>query len=188
MFEAVEYEASENVTPCSGCFNKWCFSVWNLRRPNDGRRDINNVCRRTTFSRECIPVGCVPPASVAISGVGGAQWGCVRRGCVQGCVSRGRAVSGGVSAQTGVHPHYMLGYTPPPWTEWMTDRFKNINFPQLRLWAVKIISREKRELVCYCATHWWEQFLRSGQVNSGSSPRTESIRNAVSRRLWQKTF
>ena len=118
MFEAVEYEASENVTPCSGCFNKWCFSVWNLRRLNDGRRDINNVCRRTTFSRECIPVGCVPPASVAVSGVGVHSEGvCPGEGCVQG-----GGLCRGVSAQGGVHPHYMLGYTSPPPVKRMNDR------------------------------------------------------------------
>ena len=50
--------------------------------PRDHLRGINNLLRQ-----ECIPVGCVPPASVAVSG-----WGV--------CLGRG------VSAQ-GV-------YTPPP--------------------------------------------------------------------------
>ena len=35
----------------------------------------------------------------------------------------------------GVHPYCMLGYTPL-WTEWLTDRCKNITFLQLRLRAV----------------------------------------------------
>ena len=143
MFEAVEYEASENVTPCSGCFNKWCFSVWNLRRLNDGRRDINNVCRRTTFSRECIPVGCVPPASVAVSGVGVHSEGvCPGEGCVQGEGCVGGCLPRGVYIPITCWDTHLL----PLWREWMTDRCKNITFPQLRLRAVKIISREKRSL------------------------------------------
>ena len=34
-------------------------------------------------------------------------------------------------------PGCMLGYTPPLWTEWLTGRWKNITFLQLRSWAVK---------------------------------------------------
>ena len=65
---------------------------------------------RILTQEECIPVGCVPPAAVAVSvgvfpggmggcmpGGGSAQWGCLPRG---GWLPRG------VSAQ--------LGCTPPP--------------------------------------------------------------------------
>ena len=42
----------------------------------------------------------------------------------------------GTSALGCTPPAYcMLGYTPL-WTEWLTDRCKNITFPQLRLWEV----------------------------------------------------
>ena len=36
--------------------------------------------------------------------------------------------------------HCMLGYTPPPWTEWLTNRCKNFTFPQLRLRMVNIMD------------------------------------------------
>ena len=47
----------------------------------------------------------------------------------------------GVSARGECLPQCMLGYTPP-WTEWLTDRCKNITFAQLRLWKGKIAQSE----------------------------------------------
>ena len=53
-------------------------------------------------------------------GLASGQEGCLPGGvCPGGCLPGGR------------------GFTPPLlWTEWLTDRCKNITFPQLRLWAV----------------------------------------------------
>ena len=51
------------------------------------------------FKQECIPVGCIPPASVAVLGVaclrgclprGVSAWGCLPRGA--GCLPRGGGV------------------------------------------------------------------------------------------------
>ena len=44
--------------------------------------------------QECIPVGCVPSASVAVGGGGG----CLKGVCPGGCLNRG-GLPGGVSAQ-----------------------------------------------------------------------------------------
>ena len=63
--------------------------------------------------QEYIAVGCVPPASVAFSGEGSAQVGCLPRG---GVSVHGECVCGGGGEQN--------------------DRCKNITLPQLRLQAV----------------------------------------------------
>ena len=64
--------------------------------------------------QECIPVGCVPSAAVAV------YWGCLP----------GRGVSAG-----GVYPSMHWGRHLPPMDR-TTDRCKNITFPQLRLRTV----------------------------------------------------
>ena len=61
------------------------------------------------YAKQCIPVGCVPSAALAVSGSG---WGV----CLGGCVCPG-------------------GCTPP--CEQNHRRCKNITFPQLRLRTVK---------------------------------------------------
>ena len=53
-----------------------------------------------------------------------------------------RLLGGGVSLPGGVYPSMHWGRPPPLWTEWLTDRCKNITFPQLRLWTVIICLRE----------------------------------------------
>ena len=83
----------------------------------------------------CIPVGCVPPAccpylpactvqgNVCFPGVSASQGECLLpKGGV--CFPRG------VSAPRGCVSQHALGQTPPPhpWTEWLTDRCKNITF------------------------------------------------------------
>ena len=47
----------------------------------------------------------------------------------------------GVSAR-GVSASLHAGIHTPPWTEWLTDRCKNITFAQLRLWKGKIAQSE----------------------------------------------
>ena len=83
-----------------------------------------------------------------------------------GCVCPGR------SAQRGCLPSGCLSrgvYTPctqkqtpqlharihPPWTEWLTDRCKNITFPQLRLLAViKVVFWLKEMSLHYFFMYW----------------------------------
>ena len=105
--------------------------------------------------QECIPVGCVLSAAVA---TGGSARGCVcpGEGCQPGRVSaRGVSAKGclcqGVSTRGClpgeclpgggvVYPVHAGIHTTPLWTEWLTDRCKNITFPQLRLRTVKIAT------------------------------------------------
>ena len=104
------------------------------------------------IKQECIPVGCVPSAAVAVSGGGVVCLG----GCLPGGVyprgvsakegGRGGLPSGGVSAQRGCMPRDVcLGrgvsvggiYSSLPLpVNRMTDRCKNITFPLLRLRTV----------------------------------------------------
>ena len=95
--------------------------------------------RQHKEQQECIPIGCVPSAAVAVRGV------CFQGGCFKGgflpsgclpwvCLPRG-CLSGGC-LPGGVCP-VCTGKTPPPtWTEWLTDRCKNITFPQFRLQTI----------------------------------------------------
>ena len=78
--------------------------------------------------QECIPVGRVPSAAVAVC------WG---RGCLpaKGRLPRGW-LSRGVSARGVCVSKHALSQTPHPPVNRMTDRCKNITFPQLRLRAV----------------------------------------------------
>ena len=77
---------------------------------------IGNIWRK----QECIPVGCVPPASVVVGG-------CLLM--TDGGVCPGE----GVSAWEVYTPCPLHAMIHPPWTEWLTDGCKNITFPQLRL-------------------------------------------------------
>ena len=83
--------------------------------------------------QECIPVGCVPSAAVAISG-GVSAWGCLPRGVS----ARWGVCLGGLSAQRGVSQHE-LGQTPLPMNR-ITDACENITFPQLLLRTVITLS------------------------------------------------
>ena len=108
--------------------------------------------------QECIPVGYVPPASMAISKGGGVSGVCVSRGvcvcpgvksvCVSRvcgvcvCVSRGctppdpEADIHSAQLHVGIHTPALLhaGIRTPPWT----DTCKKIPFLQLLLRAVSI--------------------------------------------------
>ena len=66
--------------------------------------------RSWSLFHQCIPVGCVPPACWPHPSMH-CGWG--------GCTCQGYLPSG-VPAQI-IPPH-------PPWTEWLTDRCKNITF------------------------------------------------------------
>ena len=76
------------------------------------------------FLQECIPMGCMPPASVTVSGRG------------EGVSPGGSVCPGGCTSPCPLHPWIHLP-TPSTPREQNTDRCKNITFPQLRLRAVK---------------------------------------------------
>ena len=130
------------------------------------------------MEEECIPVGYVPPASVAVSGR--------RRPRVCVCMSRGVSAQGGggvcpegvcpgeftggvcqgvcVCVQGRVHPPTQR-QTPPPlpvacwhthtplWTEWQTG-VKTLPCPKLRLRAVKIIAPYNKQHFPY--RYWYK--------------------------------
>ena len=103
------------------------------------------------MKQECIPVGCLLPAAVAVSG-GGSVWvhAWTPPGvgletplgvgletpqarplkCPPGCGP------GDLQGMAGYHPpgdlQGMLGYYPPPLTEFLKHSSENITFPQLR--------------------------------------------------------
>ena len=94
---------------------------------------------QTYFSKnnnqECILVGCVPSAAVAMS-----IPACIGHCVSQHALERGDVFPGGVSVG-GVCPgqcvsQHALRQTPP--VNRMIDRCKNITFPQLRLQTVKM--------------------------------------------------
>ena len=52
------------------------------------------------------------------------------------CTGHGVSAQVGDVCQWGCLPQCMLGYASPLWTEWLTDRCKNITLPELRLRTV----------------------------------------------------
>ena len=84
----------------------------------------------THREQECIPVGCVPSAAVAVYRGGGCLLpvGGLRPGRV--------SAPGGMSATGGCIPACTGADTPP--VNRITYRCKNITFPQLRLRTVKM--------------------------------------------------
>ena len=93
--------------------------------------------RKQDNKQECIPVGCVPPVAVAIHG-GLPQcmlgyppqvwawrpppqvWAWNPPGCGPG--------DSPAAKHAGIPPAMHAGIPTPPWTEWLTDRCKNITF------------------------------------------------------------
>ena len=86
---------------------------------------VNEDIVWTASSGVCPLGGCLPRGSHQ-KGVS-AQRGCLPRGCIPAC--------------TEADP-------PPLWTEWLTDRCKNITFPQLRLRTVNMWRFELGLLLC----------------------------------------
>ena len=98
------------------------------------QRMMHSIRMRTT--RFIGRLGGSLPRGVCVRGV------CVFRGCLPGwcvqVVSTRRVSAQGVCTGECTAFHCMLGYTHTPlWTEWVTDRCKNIFYQQLRLRAVK---------------------------------------------------
>ena len=77
--------------------------------------------------QDCIPVGCVPSAAVAMS--------------IPACTGQGGVCPGEGVCPGGVYPSMHWG-RHPLWTKWLTDRCKNITFPRLRLRTVKMVSHD----------------------------------------------
>ena len=117
--------------------NKWRCSYLNNFCPFIRLNRVQIHSHKNLFSntkQECIPVGCVPPASVAISGGGSAHRGVFAPGGVVylgvsagGSVCPGGVCPGGVCPE-GVVCVSVYGSVHPLWTEWLTDRCKNITF------------------------------------------------------------
>ena len=87
--------------------------------------------------QECIPVGCVPAARRPYAGVcfpGGGVW------------SRGEGLVPG-----GGYPSMHWGRPPPPlWTEWMTDRCKNITLATTSLRPVTRCEHDTKRYSVLC--------------------------------------
>ena len=125
---------------------------------------LNCILVKSHDKKECIPVGCIPPARWPYPVVSHVSW-------------RGSALPprcrppGCRPPPPGSRPHtswiqtpsifpvhvwkptpfsqYMLESQPPPplWTEWLTDRCKNITFPQLLLRVVTKFSFKSRKFI-----------------------------------------
>ena len=109
--------------------------------------EIENHLFNCSTEQECIPVGCIPSAAVAICWGGCLPRGLSARGGVcpggggvcpggicpgRGCLSRGVSPVG--VCPGGVYPSMHWGRHPP--VDRMTDRCKNITFPQVHLCTV----------------------------------------------------
>ena len=75
--------------------------------------------------QKCMPGGCIPPASVAISTRGRGRCLPLGRG---GCLPRPWTHNPSITTPPFTTTPF---YHPPPlWTEWVADTFQNITFPQ----------------------------------------------------------
>ena len=87
--------------------------------------------------QESIPVGCVPPASVATTRC--QHWGVYLPGVYLPSFLPGRDLGPGIpTLRRDLGPGIS---TPTTWTEWLTDICENFIFPQLRWRSVKIDTR-----------------------------------------------
>ena len=109
---AMGVSAQRVCLPARGCLPAMGVSAWEMYVCGDvyPRMSAWGVCaQRECLPRRCVSVGCLPGGGV----------------CREGCLSRGFVCLGGCT-------------TPPLWTEWLTDRCKNITFPQLRLRVLQV--------------------------------------------------
>ena len=127
-------------------YNRWKLGLTQLKKNN--------------LKQDCIQVGCVPSTVVAMSIPACTGQGCVYPSmhwagggvCIptcsgQGVSARGWCLPGGGVCAGGC----ITACTPPLWTEWLTDRCKNITFPQLRLQTAKTWGASTFRLGVYCA-------------------------------------
>ena len=96
------------------------------------------------LNQECIPVGCLSSAGLAVGG-GCLSGRCLPRGCLPGGVCPSACWDSQPPGQTrGVSALVHAGIHTPLWTEFLTHACENITFPQLRLRMV--ITTRKRSL------------------------------------------
>ena len=115
-----------------------------------GRKFFHEFINEMTFSKqECIPVGCVPSATVAVCWGVSAPGGClVWRGLLQGVpglggLPQGVPGPGGVcSGEVVVVSQHALSQIPP--VNRMTDRCKDITFATL----LQTVTTEFNLMVC----------------------------------------
>ena len=117
---------------------KFCSTFFNASRASTfaSFRNValDSYSNNQFYRQECIPVGCVPSAAVAVCWGGQCLptrgvWpgGCLPR---RGLSAQGGVCPGGVSARGNVWQ------TLPLWTEFLTHACESITFPQLHLWTV----------------------------------------------------
>ena len=112
----------------------YCFYfLWRIqtgalgKRPRLGPNSFHAVFGKNFAKQECIPVGCIPPASVAIS------WGrgCLTRGVCQKGVCLERVCLGGSARWGGCLPRGVSAWGCLPHTPYgQTDACENITLPQ----------------------------------------------------------
>ena len=140
--------------------------AWKGRMLGRGAWVAGNVCGGGVYGRGT----CVGGRGVCIGGIHGR--GCAWQGGMHG---RGACVAGGMCGG-GMHGRGVrqghawhtcpLPYMTPPWTEWLTDRCKNITFPQLRC------GRNKYQLRSYDQKKQGSKILICfGHVKCAESPK-----------------
>ena len=90
-------------------------------------------------------------------------------------------------------------HASPPWTQWLTDRCKNITLPQLRLWAVTnekkcggVNTKHNLSILYYCTLFLFNSIYKihckCTDFNSNSSPPTYKIQRMFFYRynLWKR--
>ena len=103
------------------------FFIHALERNNLRNIFIDNHYYEIIPEQECIPVGCVPSAAVAVS------WGVCPGGVCLVFPGDGVWPGGCLPSLLGKG---CVWQTPPTWTEFLTDDCENITFPQPRLRTV----------------------------------------------------
>ena len=111
------------------------------------------------FRQECIPIGCLPSAAVAVSGRVSSIGGCLPR-----VVCLGKVYTPG---PRGRHPHPV---------DRMTDTCESITFPQLLLLTVKIKNKMTKNLC-----------LSSCGSKGGAAPYSPKCSqfHAIFSKIWQ---
>ena len=141
------------------------------------------------MKQECIPVGCVPaarwpyarvcfpPPGGVLSPGGGllpggvcvCSWGCMLGGCLLqgvsalgGCLLWGMSAPGGWCLLWGGGIPACTEADTPLWTEWMTDRCKNITLTTTSLRPVINTRDSESTYILRSASRWWRNWWKGG--------------------------